>query len=117
LSWGHLLAFDSIHPEELPVQLGPAMQYAFQKKINRKELKQSRQKNVMIQKLNFPGSVPPGGNGILALMVSTRVRVSFPLGRRGNTPSEISPRGGNLFPPGKHFQESFCNSPSKAILD
>jgi hypothetical protein len=31
------------------------------KKINRKELKQSRQKNVMIQKLNFPGSVPPGG--------------------------------------------------------
>jgi hypothetical protein len=51
-----------------------------------------------------------------ALTVSPRVRVSFPLGSipvagRGNTPppGEISPsRGGKLFPPGEHFQESYC---------
>jgi hypothetical protein len=49
-----------------------------------------------------------------SLTVSPRVRVSFPLGSipvagRGNTPPrEISPRGGNLFPPGEHFEESYC---------
>ncbi len=26
-----------------------------------------------------------------------------------NTPHEISPRGGNLFPPGEHFQQNFCS--------
>jgi hypothetical protein len=51
-------------------------------------------------------------------MVSHRVRASFLLGSipvagRGNTPHEISPRGGNLFPtgdlPGKLLYRTIFN--------